>query len=82
MNVPCKCDVLDDEYSGSSLADLPELAATVREESVDTLSWTRRLRCDVCGQLWEEHYEELGHGEVPTVRKVKAESPDPIPMHG
>ena len=82
MNIPCDCDALDDEYPGSSLNDLPQLAERVHEEFVDELHWTRRLRCNVCGQLWEERYEELGHGEVPTVRKMKAESPGPIPRNG
>lgn len=82
MNVPCACDALDDVYPASTINDLPQLAARVREEFVDTLNWLRQLRCDVCGQLWEERYEELGHGEVPTLRKVKTDSPDPIPMHG
>jgi len=82
MNVSCACDALADEYKASSVNDLPELAARVREEFVDPLNWLRHLRCDVCGQLWEERYEELGHGEVPSVRKVNEETPDPIPMHG
>ena len=64
------CDTLQDEYPGMSVRELPELASRLEEVSVNGYEWVRTLRCKVCGQLWEERYEEKGHGEVPAVRKM------------
>ena len=64
------CASLPDEYREVAVAQIPALTFVLEELSVDALTWSRTLRCSICGQLWEERFEERGHGEVPTVRKT------------
>jgi len=63
------CDLLQDEYPGLAIDQVPNLRDRVSEIRTDPKTWTTIYRCRVCGQLWEEKYEQKGHGEVPTVRK-------------
>jgi hypothetical protein len=63
------CDALPDEFPGRSVRDIAELA-DARELSREPVTWTTTFQCAVCGQVWRETYDDPGHGEVPTVRKV------------
>ena len=60
-----------DEFPGKSLRQIPEMMPLVEEISSDPLTWRTVYKCRVSGEEWEEVYECKGHGEVPTVRRVK-----------
>jgi hypothetical protein len=65
------CDELPDEYPGKAMAQIAELHESMVAVTRDADSWTTVYECRLCGQVWEELFEELGHGEVPVVRKLK-----------
>ena len=71
MNSEKACDQLPDEYPGKTLAEIPELRDHVEELSTDFKRWITVFRCKDCGMIWEERYEAKGHGDAPSVRKVK-----------
>ena len=66
----CICSDAKPISQGVSVAQLPELALSLREISTDFKQWVTQFQCSVCGQRWEERYESKGQSNVPSVHKV------------
>jgi hypothetical protein len=66
----CFCRDAPDDLAGKRLTDVAALAATCSEVTRDGMAWTTIYECSICGQLWEERFEERGHGEVPEVHRL------------
>jgi hypothetical protein len=60
-----------DEIPGKTMDQIPGLKNLVEEVSSDPRTWTRVFRCRVSGEEWEERFEDKGHGDVPTVRRIR-----------
>jgi hypothetical protein len=69
MNTTC-CRKLPDQIVGKRIADIPGLAAHLREISTDYKKWVTPFECNVCGQRWQERYLAKGHGEIPSVCRL------------
>jgi len=65
----CNCSNLQLVFDGKRREDIPELS-NLTELKTDFKTWATIFSCNSCGQKWEEKYENRGHGEVPTVRKI------------
>ena len=65
----CGCSALAPVLPGQVQRDVPELSGT-RQVSRDPSTWTTLYECPICGALWEERYDELGHGEVPSLHRL------------
>ncbi len=62
----CLCASLPDVLDGATVRGTPELGETaLAVRTAET--WTSVYECRLCGALWEERFEERGHGEVPSV---------------
>ena len=69
ISVKCRCGDLPDCFP-ASVRRTPELVDCLVKIYTDYQTLTTLFRCKGCGQLWEERYENKGHGEIPSVRKV------------
>ena len=65
------CSQLPDEIPGKTVSDIPALSERLDKLSIDAMAWITHYRCKYCGQYWEERYEAKGHGEVPSLFKIK-----------
>lgn len=68
----CECKKLTAKFEGMSVAEINDLSNLV-EVKTNHMTWATIYQCIECGQLWKEKYEQKGHGEVPSVYKLKTD---------
>ena len=68
------CDKFAPSHKGYAVKEIPELARCLEKIGTNYMNWISMYRCQICGQVWTESWENKGHGEVSFVRKVEENS--------